>query len=157
MNINILNQIMMHLDYQDLPNFALISHDTYYIVKYYQDRLIKAKNKIWKWWQNYQLPKDVPTYDNKYPSEFLINHSYHLSNIQIPNLIDYNDVWIMIRYYDGKYYIQFNRSDVPLKHWRGFIIARTDYYGSFHYLTLKEYLICLKRFQKCLHHYTNDI
>jgi len=157
MNINIFYNIVKNLDYKDLPKFALISSDSHYVIKHYIKNLLEAKKIIWKWWRKYQLPKDVPTYDSSYPTEFLINKSYHLSNISIPNLQDYSDVWIMIRYYNGKYYIQFNRNNVELKHWQGFIIGRTDYYGNFFYLTIKEYLLCLKRFGKCLHPYTNDI
>ncbi len=63
----------------------------------------------------------------------------------------------MVRYYNKKYYVQFNRDTVDAKHWQGFIIGKTDFYGGFYYLTLKEYLICLKRFGKCLHPFTNHI
>ncbi len=155
-NINILCIIANKLDISSIKNFSLCCQLTFDST-YYIRKKIKAVMIIEKWWNYYKLPLGSQMIDHNKQVEYIINMKYENSGITIPNLLNPDNVWIMIKRYDGKYFILFNRDEFNEHMWRGFIIGKTDYDGNFYGLTHDEYLLCLKRYERCIDPETRTI
>ena len=147
MNINILYIICGKIGLLDIKNFALMSYEGYMGSKVINRRISAAKT-IYKWWKYYRLPNNVEVQETTF--EFMYNFPYITANCHIPNLIEPNNVIIMIRYYKMNNYIQFNRMDTELTDWHSFIIGKIDMEDKFIKLSREEFLICLKRFERCV-------
>ncbi len=87
---------------------------------------------------------------NDFGSDFLINYPYLKSGMNIPNLIYPQEIWIMQRYHESNIYIQFNRYADHLPYFQSFIIGKIDNDENFYKLNRNDFLICLKRYGRCI-------
>lgn len=152
MNINILSKIADYLGIKYYNYFSSVCKLTYGACKY-QRRKIIAVNKICEWWENYKLPQDVGIYNlNNYDVEYLVNIKYINCGINWRNRIINNpkNIYIMMRIYRNKIYVQFNRDEENVHNYRGFIIGHINNYYEFIELTHNDFLICLKRYGMCI-------
>lgn len=136
---------------------SLVNKEIYHVILNRIKEIKYSVKKIDNWWDKNKLPSDVIPYNHMVHCEFLINFRYNQSQYYIPNLLNSSNVWLMLRYYRGNHYIQFNRNEDNVHKHRGFIIGRTDINQRLHKLTQQEFLICLKRYHCCVNPKTNII
>lgn len=157
MYYNLYYLIIKKLPIASYKNFAIINYTAHQVTLDRIDAIKRAVKKIDSWWDRNKLPLDIETYNHMRHCEFLINFRYYQSRYAIPKLANSDNVWLMLRYFRGTYYIQFNRNEDNVHNHRGFIIGKTDYSQKFYKLKKQEFLICLKRYQSAVDPETNII
>lgn len=166
MYYNLYYKIINKIQISNYKKIALISKNIYCVVLKICEIKKNAIKIIENWWSKHKLPIHVIPYNHLLHCEYLINHRYQGTSpstastqcaYYIPNLINFQNVWLMIRYYDKNHYIHFNRNEDNVHQYQGFIIGKTDYGQNFYKLTRNDFLICLKRYGRCIDPYTNII